>query len=68
MKHKKTVIFYIIFLLFYFVLSSIHIGLIKETEMNRKMKFNVGQPYIEFCITNVQCKRNTMVNYFADIL
>jgi len=48
---------YIIFLLFNFVLFSIHIHLIKETEMNRKMKFNVGQPYIIFCITNIQCKK-----------
>ena len=52
---------YIIFLLFNFVLFSIHIHLIKETKMNRKMKFNVEQAYIIFCITNVQCKKNNEI-------
>ena len=60
MKPKKTV--YNI-LLFNFVLFLIHIDLIKETEMNKKMKFNVGQPYIIFCITNVQCKKNNEIQW-----
>ena len=57
LETQKNCCFYIIFLLFYFVLFLIHIGLIKETEMNRKMKFNVGQPYIDFSIINVQYKK-----------